>query len=69
MPCPEYKCTTVWFFLTGERVRAGQDVPPPGARAVHQRTSNRYAGALGAATVPAPGMGRGAVCECEDARG
>lgn len=31
----------------GERVRAGEDVPPPGEGAVHQRAGDRYGGAGG----------------------
>lgn len=40
--------TPPWVFLlpTGERVRAGQDVPPVGERALHQRAGDRYGGPL-----------------------
>lgn len=50
------------LFLTGERVCAGEDLPPPGKRAVHQRAGNRYGGAgRGAAAWPELGVGGGPV--------
>ena len=52
--------TPGWFFLTGERVCAGQDVPPVGKRALHQCTGDRYGRA---------GAEWGVVCQCRTRRG